>query len=108
MRRFAVVIAVSLLAGCTITSDAEGDATFTKREVDLKVGETTTLEVAQALGPPDRILRRDYNELWFIYRYVEVKKTKITFRVADADSITLPISMNAVEAKVARAGATPD
>jgi hypothetical protein len=68
--RAAVFLLALALAGCTVTTERHGDPHYVHAapRAKFKLGHTTSLEVAQALGPPDRIERQGDN-LWFRYRF---------------------------------------
>ena len=77
-RSLLLLLALALLGGCTVTTEREGDPYYVTqaREAEFEVGETTTLEVAQALGPPDEIVPRG-EELWFLYRFQDRRTSRL-------------------------------
>lgn len=76
MRRVALFIALLALAGCTYSVDQTGDDTFLRGEIEWKIGETTSADVAQALGPPDRISVWN-DHLWFVYAFNHVSTSNL-------------------------------
>lgn len=96
MRGLLFSLATLLLVGCTVTVESDGDDRFLrgKEELTWRKGRTTTLEVARALGPPDKI-ERQANELWFRYRYRDLRSKSMRlsayglnfFNYKDADAV---------------------
>jgi hypothetical protein len=72
----ALFIALLALAGCTYSVDQTGDDTFLRGEIEWKIGETTSADVAQALGPPDRISVWN-DHLWFVYAFNHVSTSNL-------------------------------
>ncbi|HBP21360.1 MAG TPA: hypothetical protein DEA08_26680 [Planctomycetes bacterium] len=73
-----LLLALTLLDGCTVTTEREGDPHYVTqaRDAQFEVGKTTTLEVAQAFGPPDEIVPRG-EELWFLYRFRDRRTSRL-------------------------------
>lgn len=67
----AVTLAVLLLGGCSYSVDQTGDDTFLRKDIEWKIGETSAANVAEALGPPDRISVWN-DHLWFVYSFDHV------------------------------------
>ena len=70
---------VGLPAGCRYATYTAGEDRFLRRKVDLRLGTTTVADVASALGPPDQVLTRD-GELVFFYGYQERVDRSIVLR----------------------------
>lgn len=76
--RVAVVLLLAA-TGCTVTVEREGDPSFIADQgavTRFRPGRTTSVEVADVLGPPDAIERQD-SELWFRYRFRDVRRAKL-------------------------------
>ena len=69
-------VAWLLLGGCTYSVYRAGDDRFLEAPLAWRPGETTALEVARALGPPDRVRQRG-SELSFIYRFQRRAETRL-------------------------------
>ena len=69
-------VAWLLPGGCTYSVYRAGDDRFLDAPLAWRPGETTALEVARALGPPDRVRQRG-SELSFIYRFQRRAETRL-------------------------------
>lgn len=67
-----------LCGGCSVTTERYGDPYYVTQaaKVAWRLGETTPLEVAQQLGPPDQFARRG-QELWYLYRFRDKRTSRL-------------------------------
>lgn len=74
----ALAAALLLLCGCSVTTERFGDPYFVTQAEKLpwRLGDTTPLEVAQQLGPPDEFARRG-EELWYLYRFRDKRTSRL-------------------------------
>lgn len=69
LRKLLLGLALAV-SGCSVTTERFGDPYYITQapKFEWQQGVTSSLEVAQFLGPPDGIERRG-EELWFFYRF---------------------------------------
>jgi hypothetical protein len=74
-----VAAGVALCGGCSYREERRGEDRFLRRPMPLVAGATTTREVVEELGAPDRLWTAG-DALYFGYRYYERTSRALTLR----------------------------
>lgn len=77
-RLLPLLLWVCALGGCTVSTERDGDVHYVVKTPNFNwiQGKTTSLEVAQSLGPPDSIQVRG-DDLWFFYRFNDKRTSRL-------------------------------
>ncbi|MGE0713015.1 MAG: hypothetical protein AB7N76_07975 [Planctomycetota bacterium] len=73
-----LMLAAPVVGGCSLTTVRDGDPHYVleAHKQPFKAGETTSLEVAQALGPPD-LIETQGERLVFEYRFRDRRQSSL-------------------------------